>query len=171
MDRVPSLSVSIASKFLAAFLLNFFASLRSRVPSLSLSAFLKAAAVLSWSCMLLSLVFLSCLASLLVSFIASLVLGSDYLDCEVSACLGAALTSVSAVLSAANTMVAVPANNPATNSEMRERFMAMILSGRKSKIRGRPSNVRGTAFLGYVWHIYADHPVCEKLTAIAVCAA
>jgi len=26
-------------------------------------------------------------------------------------------------------------------------------------------------FLGYVWHIYADHPVRQKLTAIAVSAA
>src|SRR6185436_769015 len=130
MDSVPSLSVSIASKFFAAFLLKCFASLRSSVPSWSLSALLNAAAVLSWSCMLLSLVFLSCLGSLLVSFCASLVFGSEDLDCEVSACLGAAFTSVSEVLlSAANTTVAVPANNPATNSEIMERFILMLLCG------------------------------------------
>src|SRR3954464_15919507 len=128
MDIVPSLSVSIASKFFAAFLLNFFASLRSSVPSWSLSALLNAAAVLSWFCMLLSLVFLSCLASLLVSFIASLVLGSEDRDCEVSACLGAALTS-SGELSAAKTTVAVPAKSPATNTEIMERFILMLLSG------------------------------------------
>src|SRR3954447_13777018 len=77
--------------------------------------------------MLLSLVFLSCLASLLVSFCASLVFGSDERDCDVSACLGAAFTSVSDVLSAAKTMVAVPANNPATKSEIMERFILMLL--------------------------------------------
>src|SRR3954463_10495886 len=131
MDIVPSLSVSIASKFFAAFLLNFFASLRSSVPSWSLSALLNAAAILSWFCMLLSpavALVLSCLVSLLVSFIASLVLGSEDLDCEVSACLGAALTS-SGGLSAAKTTVAVPANSPATNSEIMERFILMLLSG------------------------------------------
>src|SRR4051812_13402307 len=77
--------------------------------------------------MLLSLVVLSCFASLLVSFIASLVFGSDERDCDVSACLGAAFTSVSDVLSAAKTTVAVPANNPATKSEIIERFILMLL--------------------------------------------
>src|SRR6185436_611925 len=46
-------------------------------------------------------------------------------------------------------------------------------SFQEEKVKSAAGQAMSAALLclGYVWHIYADHPVRQKLTAIAVCAA